>query len=67
MSYITTCPDVTCGALAEIIDRWSFGSTHGSVEHIRTRCERGHVFTPVVDSLVRPTVQLAASAERSSS
>jgi hypothetical protein len=48
------CPDAACGAPAEIIDQWAFPSTHGPVEHVKTRCERGHVFTPTVDSLVRP-------------
>jgi hypothetical protein len=59
MSQTIACPDVTCGAQAEIIDQWAFASTHGPVEHVRTRCERGHVFTPTVDSLVRPDVKPA--------
>ena len=59
MSQTIACPDATCGAQAEIIDQWAFASTHGPVEHVRTRCERGHVFTPTVDSLVRPDVKPA--------
>lgn len=53
MSEIIACPDPNCGAPARIVDRWSFGSTHGAVEHVKTNCERGHWFTPTVD-MVRP-------------
>ena len=28
------CPDPNCDAPARIIDRWSFGSTSGPVEHV---------------------------------
>jgi hypothetical protein len=59
MSQTIPCPDTSCGAPAELIDQWTFGSTHGPVEHVKTRCERGHVFTPTVDSLVRPTARPA--------
>lgn len=45
------CPDPTCQAPARITDRWTFGSTDGPVEHVKTTCERGHWFTPTVDSL----------------
>jgi len=46
-----SCPDPGCGAPAAITDRWTFPSTDGPVEHVRTRCERGHVFTPTIESL----------------
>jgi hypothetical protein len=51
MSEIIACPDATCGAPARIVDRWTFGSTSGAVEHVKTTCERGHWFTPTVDML----------------
>jgi hypothetical protein len=45
------CPDPACGAPARIVDRWTFLSTDGPVEHVKTGCERGHWFTPIVESL----------------
>jgi hypothetical protein len=30
---------------------WWGGPPHGPVEHVKTGCERGHWFTPPVDSL----------------
>jgi hypothetical protein len=45
------CPDPTCLAPARITDRWTFGSSDGAVEHVKTTCERGHWFTPTADSL----------------
>jgi hypothetical protein len=51
MPDLIACPDPTCRAPARIVDRWTFGSTDGPVEHVKTRCERGHWFTPTVDSL----------------
>jgi hypothetical protein len=33
------------------VDRWTWGSTSGPVEHVKTSCERGHWFTPTVDLL----------------
>jgi hypothetical protein len=51
MSDLIPCPDPTCQAPARIVDRWTFGSTDGPVEHVKTGCERGHWFTPTVDSL----------------
>ena len=50
------CPDPACTAPAQILDRWTWESTGGPVEHVKTRCARGHRFTPTVDSLpARPT------------
>ena len=40
------CPDPTCTASAQIIDRWTWESTVGPVEHVKTMCGRGHGFTP---------------------
>jgi hypothetical protein len=51
MSDVIPCPDPNCQAPARIVARWSFGSTDGPVEHVKTGCERGHWFTPMVDSL----------------
>jgi hypothetical protein len=57
MPDVIACPDPTCRATARIVDRWTFGSTNGPVEHIKTGCERGHWFTPTVDSLHLTQVQ----------
>ena len=35
----------------QIVDRWTWESTSGPVEHVKTSCERGHWFTPTVDLL----------------
>jgi pimeloyl-ACP methyl ester carboxylesterase len=51
MPDVIACPDPTCRAPARIVDRWTWSSTSGPVEHVKTGCERGHWFTPTVDSL----------------
>ena len=51
MSELIRCPDPTCGAPARIVDRWTFGSTDGPVEHVQTNCERGHWFTPLAETI----------------
>jgi hypothetical protein len=51
MLEVIACPDPACGAAASIVDRWTWGSSDGPVEHVKTGCERGHWFTPTVDSL----------------
>ena len=51
MPDIIACPDPACGAPARIVDRWTFGSTSGPVEHVKTGCQRGHWFTPMAASL----------------
>jgi hypothetical protein len=62
MPDVIACPDPACRAPARIVDRWTFGSTSGPVEHVKTGCERGHWFTPTVDSLhLQPTTTTAAS------
>ena len=48
---VTACPDPTCRTPARIVDRWTWESTDGPLEHVKTGCERGHWFTPTVDSL----------------
>jgi hypothetical protein len=61
MPDVIACPDPACGAPARIVDRWTFGSTSGPVEHVKTGCERGHWFTPMVGSLDLRPVTAAAS------
>jgi hypothetical protein len=51
MPEVIACPDPTCQAPARIVDRWTWGSSNGPVEHVKTTCERGHWFTPTADSL----------------
>jgi hypothetical protein len=51
MPQPVACPDPTCQAPAQIVDRWTWGSSDGPVEHVKTSCERGHWFTPTADSL----------------
>lgn len=42
------------------MNRWSWRSSDIPVEHIKTGCERGHWFTPTVDSLdLRPVATTA--------
>jgi hypothetical protein len=56
MLQVIACPDPSCQAAAHIVDRWTWQSTDGPVEHVKTACERGHWFTPSVDSL-RPRME----------
>jgi hypothetical protein len=63
MSDLIACPDPTCQAPARIVDRWTFGSTDGPVEHVKVGCERGHWFTPTVDSLNLQAAQTQAALE----
>jgi hypothetical protein len=60
------CPDPNCAAPARITDRWSLGSTSGPVEHVKTMCERGHGFTPLVETLQpsEETRELVTDARR---
>jgi len=48
---ILACPDPTCPAYAEVVDRWSVPSTDGPVEHVRTRCLDRHIFTVPIDGV----------------
>lgn len=54
------CPQSDCPAPAEIVDRWTWGSTDGAAPHVRTRCTAGHVFTPPADQVT----PLPAPSER---
>jgi hypothetical protein len=62
MPDVIACPDPACGAPARIVDRWTWGSSDGPVEHVKTGCERGHWFTPMVSSLDLQPVGAAAGA-----
>jgi len=46
---IVICPDPHCAVPAEVLDRWSWPSSDGPVEHVRTRCVLGHLFTVPLD------------------
>lgn len=46
---IIACPDGACAAPAEVTDRWTWASTDGPLEHLRTRCVRGHCYTVRVE------------------
>jgi hypothetical protein len=63
MPDIVACPDPACRAPARIVDRWTWASSNGPVEHVKTGCERGHWFTPTVDSLdLQPVTAKATSS-----
>jgi hypothetical protein len=64
MLQVIACPDPTCHAPARIVDRWTWGSSDGPVEHVKTGCERGHWFTPTADSvrLLVDQVELVSAA-----
>ena len=38
------CPEPSCRMVAEIHDRFTFGSTDGPIEHVKTYCVNRHVF-----------------------
>jgi hypothetical protein len=42
--HFTQCPEPTCDAPAEIVDRFTLGSTGGHVEHSRVLCLHRHWF-----------------------
>ncbi len=56
---VIPCPDPTCQAPAEVVDRWVLWSGDQPVTHVKTYCLRGHVFTPSEDSLVAPAAPAA--------
>ena len=58
---VIACPDPTCRTPARIVDRWTWESTDGPLEHVKTGCERGPWFTPTVDSLDLEPVPARAS------
>jgi hypothetical protein len=47
---IVACPDPACAVPAEVLDRWSWASTDGPLEHIRVQCVNRHVFTVPVQA-----------------
>ena len=47
----TYCPDPTCGAVAEIADRFALSSTDGALDHAKVVCLHGHWFMLLVESL----------------
>jgi hypothetical protein len=61
MPDVIACPEPVCRAPARIVDRWTWGSSDGPVEHVKTGCEHGHWFTPTVDSLDLHPVSAKAS------
>jgi hypothetical protein len=63
MPDVIACSDPTCRAPARIVDRWTWGSTDGPVEHVKTGCERGHWFTPTVESLGLQAATTAAATQ----
>jgi hypothetical protein len=57
MQHSIYCPQLDCAAPAKIVDRWTWTSTNGPVEHVMTRCANGHGFTPPLDTLtIQPTL-----------
>ncbi len=44
MLQLATCPEPTCGAPAEVTDRFTLQSTDGPIEHAKTYCARRHIF-----------------------
>lgn len=61
VNQIVACPEPGCEVAAEVVSRWVWPSTDGPVEHVKTGCERGHWFTPTVDSLDLEPVPARAS------
>jgi hypothetical protein len=48
---VIACPVPACGAAARIVDRWTLGVDRRPGRARQTSCERGHWFTPLVESL----------------
>jgi hypothetical protein len=65
--WLMPCPDPSCDAVAEICDRVTLGSTHGPIEHLKTRCLAGHLFVLPADRAHRspaPTPSAVAATIR---
>jgi len=58
MLHVITRPDPSCGAPAEVTDRFTLASTDGPIEHVKTLCARQHGFVVPVDRL-RSAAELA--------
>lgn len=41
---LVACPEPTCQAPAEVLDRVILNSTGGAMEHVKTVCVRRHFF-----------------------
>ncbi len=56
--HIIACPDPLCGLPAEVVDRFTFSSTDGPIEHVRTYCLHRHIFTvPSARVAAKPRVR----------
>jgi hypothetical protein len=51
---LLACPDTSCGAVAEIVDRITLGSTDGPIDHVKTRCLDGDIFVLPASRAFRP-------------
>jgi hypothetical protein len=60
---LTHCPQ--CGRPAEVIDRFFLPSTHGPVEHVKTRCVTGPWFVTPAKRNGHRAVIVAARGVRS--
>ena len=47
MLELTSCADPECLVPAEVVDRWTWPSTDGPIEHTLVHCAAGHHFTHV--------------------
>jgi hypothetical protein len=55
------CPQ--CAQPAEIVDRFTLGSSEGPLEHVKLSCRSGlHWYTPLVEDV--EIMQVAPSAEQ---
>ena len=45
----TTCPDLDCGRIAEVVDDYECESTNGPVRHVASMCVLGHHYVTAVD------------------
>jgi hypothetical protein len=61
---IIACPEPSCSAPAEIVDRWVLESTDGPIEHVKTRCLALHIFTPRVETLADSAMQVPGRRSR---
>ena len=51
MPDLIGCQAPTCRAPAMVVDRWTWRSTDGPLEHVKTMCVRGHWFTAPLDAV----------------
>ena len=49
---VVACPGPSCLSPAAVQERWTWMSTSGPVEHVKTECAAGHWFTPPAVTLV---------------